>query len=115
MLLAADLSLMCRLPSASVLIGQDAVIVKPASISPLVSASHAPVALCVNISVMMPFALQHAAALGEDAGHALLVVARGQRLRALLAVELRRVGDRLVVLVRELAAEQLGIHDRPCA
>ena len=48
---------MCRLPSASVLIGQEAVIVKPASISPLVSASQAPVALCVNISVMMPFGL----------------------------------------------------------
>ena len=53
-LFAAALSLMCRLPSASVLTGQDAVMAKPASIRPFVSASHAPVALCVNMSVMMP-------------------------------------------------------------
>ena len=53
-LLAAALSLMCRLPSASVLIGQEAVMAKPDSISPLVSASQAPVALWVNISVMIP-------------------------------------------------------------
>jgi hypothetical protein len=53
-LLAADLSLMCREPSASVLIGQLAVITKPASIRPLVKASQAPVALWVNIRVMMP-------------------------------------------------------------
>ena len=56
-LLAAALSLMCRLPSASVLMGQDAVMVKPASISPLVSASQAPVALWVNIRVRMPSSL----------------------------------------------------------
>ena len=42
------------LPSASVLIGHEAEIVKPASIRPLVSASQAPVALWVNIRVMMP-------------------------------------------------------------
>ena len=54
-LLAADLSLMCKLPSASVLIGQEAVIVKPAFIRPVVSASQAPVALWVNISVSTPF------------------------------------------------------------
>ena len=53
-LLAAALFLICRLPSASVLIGQDAVMAKPASISPLVSASQAPLALCVNIRVMTP-------------------------------------------------------------
>lgn len=45
---------MCKEPSASVLIGQDAVTAKPACISPVVSASRAPVALCVNIKVMMP-------------------------------------------------------------
>ena len=55
-LLAAALSLMCILPSASVLIGQDAVMAKPASINPLVSASQAPVALWVNISVIRPSA-----------------------------------------------------------
>jgi len=38
-----------------VLIGQEAVMAKPASISPLVSASQAPVALWVNIRVMIPF------------------------------------------------------------
>ena len=54
MLLAAALFRMCRLPSDSVLIGHDAVMANPASISPVVSASQAPVALCVNISVMMP-------------------------------------------------------------
>ena len=54
MLLAAALSRMCRLPPASVLIGHDAVIANPASMSPVVSASQAPVALWVNISVMMP-------------------------------------------------------------
>jgi hypothetical protein len=52
--LAADLSLMCSEPSASVLIGHDAVIMKSAAIRPLVSASQAPVALWVNIRVMMP-------------------------------------------------------------
>ena len=53
-LLAAALSLICRLPSASVLTGQEAVMIKPASISPVVSASQAPLALWVNINVMMP-------------------------------------------------------------
>ena len=53
-LLTAALFLMCRLPSASVLIGHDAVMTKPASIRPFVSASQAPVALCVNISVITP-------------------------------------------------------------
>ena len=53
-LLAAALFLMCRLPSASVLMGHDAVIAKPAAISPVVSASQAPVALCVNIRVITP-------------------------------------------------------------
>ena len=53
-LFAAALSRMCRLPPASVLSGHDAVIANPESIRPVVSASHAPVALCVNISVMMP-------------------------------------------------------------
>ena len=57
MLFAAALFLMCRLPGASVLIGHDAVILKPASISPTVSASHAPVALWVNMSVMTPSGL----------------------------------------------------------
>ena len=38
-LLAAALLRTCRLPSASVLIGHDAVIAKPARISPVVSAS----------------------------------------------------------------------------
>jgi len=51
---AADLSRMCRLPSASVFTGQEAVMVNPASIKPPASASHAPAALCVNITVMMP-------------------------------------------------------------
>ena len=54
MLLAAALSLMCRLPPASVLIGQEAVIRNPAAIRPVVRASQAPVALWVNIRVMMP-------------------------------------------------------------
>ena len=58
MLLAAALSLMCRLPSASVLTGHDAVMTKPASMSPVVSASQAPVALCVNISVITPSAFR---------------------------------------------------------
>ena len=53
-LLAADLSLMCKEPSASVLMGQEAVMAKPASISPLVRASQAPVALWVNITVITP-------------------------------------------------------------
>ena len=106
-LLAADLSLMCRLPSASVLIGQDAVMAKPASISPLVSASHAPVALWVNISVMMPSGFSTRRHSAKIARHALLVVAPGERLGALLAGELGRVGDRLVLLVGERAGEQL--------
>ena len=55
-LFAAALSRMCRLPSASVFTGHDAVMTKPASMSPVVSASQAPVALCVNISVITPSA-----------------------------------------------------------
>ena len=39
---------------ASVLIGHEAVMLKPASISPVVSASQAPVALWVNIRVSTP-------------------------------------------------------------
>ena len=86
---------MCRLPSASVLIGQDAVMANPASIRPVVRLSQAPVALCVNISVMMPFGFSTPAALGEDRRHALLVVAPGQRPRALLTLELGRDWRRL--------------------
>ena len=52
MLLAADFSLMCRLPSASVLIGQEAVMTKPALTKPVASASQAPLALWVNMTVM---------------------------------------------------------------
>ncbi len=57
MLLAADFSLICKLPSASVLIGQEAVITNPAFTSPVASASHAPLALCVNMTVITPFGL----------------------------------------------------------
>ena len=53
-LLAAALSRMCRLPPASVLMGHDDVIVNPASINPVASASQALVLWCVNITVMMP-------------------------------------------------------------
>ena len=51
---AAALSLMCRLDSASVLIGQTRVILNPASISAVMSASQADRSLCVNITVIMP-------------------------------------------------------------
>ena len=49
--MAAALSLMCSEPVASVLMGQLAVMAKPASKSPFVRASQAPVALWVNMSV----------------------------------------------------------------
>ena len=51
---AADFSRICKLLSASVFTGQDAVMVNPASIRPPASASQAPAALCVNMTVMMP-------------------------------------------------------------
>ncbi len=47
-LLAAVLSLMCRLPSASVLTDQEAVIVNSASNKPIAKASHAPWVLWVK-------------------------------------------------------------------
>ena len=43
-----------------------------------------------------------------DRRHALLIVASGERPGAFLAAEPRRVGDRLVVLVGEMAAEEPG-------
>ena len=52
--------------------------------------------------------LERPAALREDGRHPLLIVLPGKRPRALLAPESRRIGDRLVVLVGEVAAEQLG-------
>ena len=58
MLFAAALSLMCMLPGASVLIGHDAVILNPASMRPVVSASQAPAALWVNMRVITPFGLR---------------------------------------------------------
>ena len=57
MLLAADFSLMCRLPSASVLIGQEAVMTNPAFTSPVARASQAPLALWVNMTVITPCGL----------------------------------------------------------
>ena len=58
-LFAAALSLMCKLPSASVLIGHEAVMARsPPRSGQWSSASHAPVALCVNIRVITPFGLQ---------------------------------------------------------
>lgn len=50
---AAALPFWCIEPSASVSTGQEAVIANPASISPVASASQAPVALWVNISTMI--------------------------------------------------------------
>ena len=106
MLFAAALSLICRLPSASVLTGQDAVTANLASMRPVVSASQAPVALWVNMSVMMPFRLQHPAAFGEDRGHALPVVPAGESAGALLTLEPGGIGDGFAVLVGEPAAKQ---------
>ena len=54
--------------------------------------------------------LQHAAALGEDGGHALLIITPGQRLGAFLVRELGRIGDRFVFLVRERTAKQFRQH-----
>ena len=54
MLFAADFSLMCRLPSASVFTGQLAVMTNPARTRPLARASQAPLALWVNMTTMMP-------------------------------------------------------------
>ena len=50
-----------------------------------------------------------ATTLREYPRHAPLVVVRRERPRALLALELRGVGDRLVLLVREAAREQLRV------
>ena len=52
--------------------------------------------------------LQHPPTLREDGRHALLVVPSGEGAGTLPASESRRVGDGLVLLVRELAAEQFG-------
>ncbi len=76
--------------------------VKPASISPLVERIPGARGLVGEHQRHDAVRLQHAAALGEDGGHALLVVAVGERLGALLAPELGGVGDRLVLLVRQL-------------
>ena len=57
-----------------------------------------------------PVRLQHPAAFGEDGGHAQLVVLAGQVPGALLVLELGRVGDGLVLLVGEGAAEEFGVQ-----
>ena len=57
-LLAAFLFLMCSPPSDSLLTGQLAVMSKPAVTSPVASASQAPEALWVNMSVITPSGLR---------------------------------------------------------
>ena len=52
-------------------------------------------------------------ALGKDACHALLVVAPGQRLRAGCPAKRAGIRDRLVLLVGQLPAEQLGERRDP--
>ena len=84
-LFAAAFFLMCRLPSASVLMGQDAVMTKPASINPLVQRVPRAGGLVGEHQRHDALGLQHPAALGEDGCHALLVVSSGERLCALLA------------------------------
>ena len=59
-----------------------------------------------------PVGLQGSATLGEDGRHPRLVVATRKRLRPFLALKPRRVGDRFVVLVGQLAAEEFG-EDMP--
>ncbi len=56
--------------------------------------------------------LQHPPTLLEDRGHALLVVPSREGPAALLSPVLGRIGDRFVVLVGQVAAEQIG-EDMP--
>ena len=78
MLLAADFSLMCRLPSASVLIGQDAVMTNPALHETLGQGVPGPAGLVGEHDRHDAVGLDDPAALGEDRGHPLLVVAAGE-------------------------------------
>ena len=99
MLLAAALFLMCRLPSASVLTGHDAVMAKPRFHQALGKRVPGPGRLVGEHQRHDAVGLQHPAAFGEDRRHPLLVVPSGERPCALLAPEPCRVGDGLVVLV----------------
>ena len=106
-LLAAALFLMCMLPSASVLIGQDAGDDEACLDQP--ARERIPSAGCLvrehegHDSVR----LERPAALGEDRCHSLLVVAMREGARTALAGEPSRIGDSLILLVGQPATEQL--------
>ena len=115
MLLAADFSLMCRLPSASVLIGQDAVMTKPGLDQTRRQSVPGPARLVGEHDHHHAVRLHHSAALGKDGGHPLLVVAAGKS-GACLASEPERVGDRLTILVGQVATRtRPGKADQPSA
>ena len=104
-LLAAALFLMCRLPAASVLMGQDAVMAKPASINPLVSASQASTFLMREHQCHDATGLQSTSAFGEDGSHSLLVIPAREHTGPFFALEPGRIGDGFVILVRQLPPE----------
>ena len=81
---------------------------KPASISPFVRASHAPVALCVNIRVITPSDLRTRRHSAKDGCHPFLVVPSRERAGAFFPPKLGRICDGFVVLVRQVSAEELG-------
>ena len=110
MLFAAALSLMCRLPSASVLIGQEAVIVKPACIKPFRQCVPCSSGFVREHQGHDAVRLQHTATLGEDRCHPFSVVPIRKRCCPFSALEFRRVGYRLMFLVRQCCAEQFRNH-----
>ena len=117
MLLAADFSLMCRLPSASVLIGQEAVITKPALTKPLARASQRAARLVGKHDRHHAVRFDHSAALSEDGGHPFLVVAGCKNPRSEpLAFEFRGVCDGFTILISQVVGEGLReIANQRCA